>query len=188
MGLQLNSVEVIVLGAGVGLVTSAITAFVTVRLQMYQERARWQKDFALKLAEFQSTNRGQAEKVAQQFAIGVLLLDEGENADIPRKREFIPFYGCLVVGTDSSNDIVVKEDLCSSKHLLFFASQSDVYALDLKSQNGTWVNGKRLTRSCRLAHGDEITLADRRSTTRITFVAIDRGRERRIWGLRRRSL
>lgn len=187
MGSQINSAELIVLSAAIGLVTSAITAVVTVRLQMYQERARWQRDFALKLAEFQSASPGQAEKVAQQFAIGVLMLDEGES-DIPRKRQFIPFYGCLAVGTDPSNDIVVKESLCSSKHLLFFASHSDVYALDLKSQNGTWVNGKRLTHSHRLAHGDEITLADRRSATKITFVAIDRGTERRIWGMRRRGL
>ncbi len=174
---QMNSVEIIVLTAVIGLVTSAITAFVTVRLQMYQERQRWQKDFAIKLAEFQSTNPNQAEKVAKQFAIGVLMLDEGEH-DVPRKREYIPFYGCLAVGTDPLNDIVLKDSLCSSKHLLLFADHADVYALDLKSQNGTWVNRKRLTRRHRLAHADEIRLADRRSATKITFIAIDRGTER----------
>jgi hypothetical protein len=42
---------------------------------MYQEHDRWQNDFALKLAEFRSTSHGQADKVAQQFAIGVLMLD-----------------------------------------------------------------------------------------------------------------
>jgi hypothetical protein len=187
MGLQVNSTGVIVLSATIGLVTSAITAFVTVRLQMYQERERWQRDFALKLAEFQSTNPDYAVKVAQQFAIGVLMLDEGVN-EVPRDREFIPFYGCLAVGTDPANDIVVNDSLCSSKHLLCFAGSRDVYVLDLNSQNGTWVNGKRLTRRQRLTHGDEITLAGRRSVTKITFIAIDRGTKARVWGVRARGL
>jgi len=114
-----SNVPLLLLSAAIGIVTSAVTAFVAVHLQMYQERARWKRDFALKLAEFQSTSPNQAAKVSQQFAVGVLMLDEGEADEIPRKRYFIPFYGCLSVGTDPANDIVLTDDLCVLVNMCF---------------------------------------------------------------------
>jgi pSer/pThr/pTyr-binding forkhead associated (FHA) protein len=173
MDTQSVSVPSAVLNALIGVVAAAITAVITVRLQMSQERERWKKDFALKLADFQTTNPSQAAKVSQQFAVGALMLDEGED-EVQRKRTFIPFYGCLTVGKGEDNDIVVKDDLCSSKHLLFFANDREVYVLDLKSQNGTWLNGRRLTTAQKLADGDSVKLADKRSATKITFIAINR--------------
>lgn len=173
MRFEPQTVPSLLLTAAIGVVTSAVTAFATVRFQMYQERERWKKDFALKLAEIQTTNPLQGAKVSQQFAVGVLMLDEAD-ADVQRKRFFIPFYGSLSVGTDYENEIVLKDELCSSKHVLFFANDSDVFALDLKSQNGTWLNGKRLRRSQKLVDGDVMTFTERRSTTKITFVAIKR--------------
>jgi hypothetical protein len=51
------AVDTVVVSAAVGVVTSAITAYITTWLKIREERSKWQGEFSLKFAELQATDR-----------------------------------------------------------------------------------------------------------------------------------
>lgn len=62
----------------------------------------------------------------------------------------------LTIGRDSKNDIVIDNTYISGFHAEFIRQADGVYELvDLKSSNGTFVNGKRIERA-RLKGGDKV--------------------------------
>lgn len=68
--------------------------------------------------------------------------------------------GCLLtVGRSDACDIIVKDPSISHEHFLFFGEGPDVYLQDLKSRNGTFVNGKVAGRR-KLRDGDVITFGE----------------------------
>ena len=66
----------------------------------------------------------------------------------------------VVIGRAEQVKVQVVDDLVSTKHLhiRFVASESAYYAMDLKSKNGTRINGLRITADLRLADGDLIEI------------------------------
>ncbi|MFZ5482149.1 MAG: FHA domain-containing protein [Myxococcota bacterium] len=67
----------------------------------------------------------------------------------------------LYIGRASTNDIVLLDDTASSRHLTVWAAGGRCWAEDLKSRNGTWVNGKRVIGVIELREGDELRLGER---------------------------
>ncbi|HRJ10646.1 MAG TPA: FHA domain-containing protein, partial [Prosthecobacter sp.] len=62
----------------------------------------------------------------------------------------------LSIGRDSKNDIVINNSYISGFHAEFVRQPDGVYELvDLKSSNGTFVNGKRIERA-RVKGGDKL--------------------------------
>ena len=50
----------------------------------------------------------------------------------------------LSIGRSTSNDIVIKNTIVSSYHLILFMKENRAYIMDRDSSNGTYVNGKKL--------------------------------------------
>ena len=68
--------------------------------------------------------------------------------------------GCVGLGRDVANDIVVDDPFVSRRHAEV-AWDGEGYVLrDLGSRNGTRVNGSQTSGPVRLKHGDVITLGD----------------------------
>lgn len=68
--------------------------------------------------------------------------------------------GRTVVGRDGVCDIVLPRRSVSRRHACFICRDGDVFVEDLDSNNGTYVNGTRITETTRLADNDRINLYD----------------------------
>ena len=76
------------------------------------------------------------------------------------------------VGKTQKNDICLPTAVISPKHARIFFADGEFYVDDLGSKNGTFVNGKELTKHpVRIKNGDKITFAN------IKFVFVDEGIE-----------
>ena len=76
-----------------------------------------------------------------------------------RGQEFQLSEGESILGRSSDCGIFIDIDGISKKHISFNVHKDSVYIKDLKSSNGTFVNGKNITQAT-LAAGDKITVPD----------------------------
>ena len=65
----------------------------------------------------------------------------------------------MVLGRDETCDIVIPVRQISRQHLRIMMEGGSAVVEDLRSKNGTWVNGYRLTGMRELEDGDEIRIA-----------------------------
>jgi len=77
----------------------------------------------------------------------------------------------VVVGRGEKADIQIFEDELSRRHCAFYRREGVVRVRDLKSSNGTSVNGKRV-KNAPLRDGDEVGLGD----LQFTFTTVREGR------------
>ena len=96
------SAETVIISAIVGIVTSAITAYITTCFKMKEEKTKWRREFALKYAEAQATDSVRAQKMAVQFAVGVLIKNPETQK---RARVFVPPNCRLIAGSAPDNPI-----------------------------------------------------------------------------------
>ena len=84
--------------------------------------------------------------VADRVVIGRLDVDSNDNADIDLMR-----YGARAQGV-------------SRRHAALYPTGQELSLIDLKSSNGTYVNGHKLTphQACLLHEGDEVCLGTMR--------------------------
>jgi len=66
----------------------------------------------------------------------------------------------IVIGRDESCPVQITDDRASRKHFQIRLDDSDGrhHGLDMKSANGTWINGRRLESDIVLEDHDEITI------------------------------
>jgi pSer/pThr/pTyr-binding forkhead associated (FHA) protein len=64
----------------------------------------------------------------------------------------------VLIGRAPTNDVIVTDDTVSSRHLTVWCSPSRVWIEDLRSRNGTWVNGTRIQGIRRIVPGDAVLL------------------------------
>lgn len=62
------------------------------------------------------------------------------------------------IGREEENSIVINDIQVSRKHLKISSNDKDFYIEDLDSTNGTWINEKKITKTVKLRHGDQINL------------------------------
>ena len=76
-----------------------------------------------------------------------------------------------VIGRDEALPLQIEDDRVSRKHLQirFEASDNSYRALDMKSANGVYVNGRKIMNETSLVDGDEVTIGD----TKLVFVMQD---------------
>ncbi len=77
----------------------------------------------------------------------------------------------LEIGRDKSTDIVVHDPEVSRRHARFGSHEGVVYLEDLKSSNGTFLNGRRVVETIEVRPGDEIDVG----TTRIAVSSVRPG-------------
>lgn len=79
---------------------------------------------------------------------------EGEPKSYPfDKRE-------ITIGRSSENDIVLRRTDVSRRHARILMREGRLVLLDLKSENGTFINGQRLGSPQVIHPGDEIAIGD----------------------------
>ncbi|HLR07407.1 MAG TPA: FHA domain-containing protein [Pyrinomonadaceae bacterium] len=150
------SLEIVIISAVVGSITSAITAYVTTRLKMKEEKEKWRREFAIKFAEVQSRDNTEAQKMAVQFAVGILI----KNPESPeRERIFMPPHCRLIAGRASDNAIVIDDPMLSRHHCAFDADDASAYVEDLGSANAIMLNGERVTGRHKLKSEDLVLLS-----------------------------
>ena len=74
-------------------------------------------------------------------------------------REF-PLTGTVLIGRDPAADVVVADSEASGRHASFVLVDGGVVVEDLGSTNGTFVNGRLVSGSQRLAAGDRVQLGN----------------------------
>lgn len=74
----------------------------------------------------------------------------------------------LSLGRQGDNDIIIKDPFISKKHFKIVEDEEEYYLEDLKSSNGTFLNGQKVEDVVRLSNGDRIT------TGNIEFLFVDR--------------
>ena len=151
-------IETILVSAGVGFITSVITAYFTTRQKLKVEKVKWDREFGVKYAETQNIDKSKAQNIAKQFAIGVLVINYHDSSE--RDRIFIPPNCRLVAGRSEDNDINTNDWITSKRNTSFNSNSSEVYVEDLDSTNGTFLNDKLVFNKCILKTGDVIKLGD----------------------------
>ncbi len=74
------------------------------------------------------------------------------------KREFVLKKETVTIGRFENNDIRINNPFISGHHSKIVTVQGTSYVVDLGSRNGTFVNGRQITK-CRLKNEDSISLA-----------------------------
>jgi pSer/pThr/pTyr-binding forkhead associated (FHA) protein len=84
-----------------------------------------------------------------------LIITDAENA----KRE-CPLTQGLTIGRDSGNHIQINERLASRAHCRLRMDKGKFFLTDLKSSNGTFVNGFKLDTQHEMRHGDVVKIGE----------------------------
>ena len=90
----------------------------------------------------------------------------------PKTGDYYPLgKRTIVIGRDESCPVQITDERVSRKHLQvrFEEGKGQYVLLDMKSANGTWVNGRQLTGEIALVDNDEITLG----SSKIVFTLKD---------------
>ena len=81
----------IVITAAVGVVASAITAYITVRINSKHERKKYEREIALKMADYSRATSTGTRELAIYFAEGFLLVEKKSTPD--RQKVFLRLPG-----------------------------------------------------------------------------------------------
>lgn len=92
----------------------------------------------------------------------VLAKEGGAEASFPLNRD------SYALGRHNNNDIVIADPKVSGFHARVDRTADGFTLVDLKSRNGTWLNGKRID-SATLKGGDEIRVGSARLTYRVDY-------------------
>ena len=75
-------------------------------------------------------------------------------------NEYVLDKNRIVIGRNSVCDIQVDDILVSNRHLLLWNERDEWYIRDLKSKNGTWLNGEQMQETYILDDGDTIKIGE----------------------------
>ena len=94
----------------------------------------------------------------------MVMVHGGQDTSFPLVRD------TYTLGRHRNNDIVVNDPKVSSFHARIDRSPEGFVLVDLKSRNGSFVNGKRITHSV-LATGDEVRLGTARLLYKVDYTS-----------------
>lgn len=77
---------------------------------------------------------------------------------LPKNIEFLIKKDPVIFGRSKKNDIVITGSFVSRKHCTIFSKDNKYFLEDLKSQNGTYINGKLIKEIFELKDNDIISL------------------------------
>jgi len=74
---------------------------------------------------------------------------------------FVKSNSPILIGRGTEANIKIAYDaLCSRKHAVVYYEQDSCYLIDLKSTNGTFLNGERISEKIKVKNKDVISLGD----------------------------
>lgn len=77
----------------------------------------------------------------------------------------------VIIGRGNDNDIVISDGSVSTKHAKIFLENGEVYIEDLRSMNGTFINGKRIYGKSGIRSSDRINLGSHLLNTNNNYLA-----------------
>jgi pSer/pThr/pTyr-binding forkhead associated (FHA) protein len=158
----------ILVTAAVGLVASVVTAVVTHLLTRAQERRKYEREVAGKLADLKSADRNQNAKMAVAYGHSCFVVERPGGRD----RVFLPIGSRITLGKGPNNDIRISGAVISRTHAAFRADGEFAYVEPLAATNGLALNGEIINKPTKLSVGDVITIPG--DSHRITFVPLIR--------------
>ena len=129
------------------------TAYLTTQLKFAAERKKDAEDWRSKILEKYYDKSENFQKLAQQFAIGVIFFEDKARPG-HHEKVFVPRNFNLTIGRLPSNDIVSHDIAVSRMHALVTSDERNVSIEDLFTTNPTSVNGEMLQGRRQLADGD----------------------------------
>ncbi|MEM7231231.1 MAG: FHA domain-containing protein [Planctomycetota bacterium] len=88
----------------------------------------------------------------------------------PSRGKVLELNGDTVtIGRDARSDVVIRDDIISSRHIRVGGSGEDIWIEDLGSKNGTFINGKQVDGRIALREGDILCLALSGPELQLTF-------------------
>jgi pSer/pThr/pTyr-binding forkhead associated (FHA) protein len=94
----------------------------------------------------------------------VLVKEDGTESSFPLIRD------SYTLGRHRNNDIVISDPKASSFHARIDRASEGFLFVDLKSRNGSWVNGKRIETAV-LQTGDELRLGMARLVYKVDYTS-----------------
>jgi len=94
--------------------------------------------------------------ISQRSPSGTLVIQKGADAG----TRFTLMQGATIIGREKGVDVVLADRQCSRQHCRIIALQGQFMIEDLKSTNGTQVNGRNLDTMLLLKSGDQIGVGD----------------------------
>ncbi len=82
-----------------------------------------------------------------------------------REQRFT-LQGPLVVGRDFGCDVIMEDLRASRRHARFYTDEDGTWVEDLNSSNGSFLNGRRLLESTKVADGDVLSIGSAKFTVR----------------------
>lgn len=93
-----------------------------------------------------------------------VVVPDGVRPHLRRVRQVIPLDGdCFVIGRESDCDLAIPSPGVSKRHAELRLQDGQWSIEDLRSRNGTWVNGQKIRSRTPLSHNDEIRVLDFRA-------------------------
>lgn len=94
--------------------------------------------------------------ISERHSFGTLVVKEGAYAG----TRFALKDGATIIGREKGVDIVLADGQCSRQHCRIISQQNQFMIEDLKSTNGTRVNGVTVTTTLVLKSGDQIAVGE----------------------------
>jgi sulfite reductase alpha subunit-like flavoprotein/pSer/pThr/pTyr-binding forkhead associated (FHA) protein len=94
--------------------------------------------------------------LSQRHSSGTLVIRGGADAG----TKFVLKDGAAIIGREKGVDILLADRQCSRQHCRIISTQNQFMIEDLKSMNGTRVNGIPVTTMLALKSGDQIALGE----------------------------
>jgi len=151
-------VAVILVSAGAGAAASILTAYVTYRMTARQDQKKWRAELAEKYALLVADQPRAAQALARQFAVGVLIVEQGDIA--LREKVFIAPYTRMTAGRSEDNEIVLPTVYASKHHFAISADGANAYIEDLGAANGVALNDSFVRGRTLLRTGDLIKVGE----------------------------
>ncbi len=104
---------------------------------------------------FGALTRALASERAQARPLGTLVVERSPSK-VPRVGERLALRATNAIGRDAGNDVSLPDDAASARHATLEVEGDEWWIEDLRSTNGTLVNGVRITKRERVRFGDEI--------------------------------
>jgi pSer/pThr/pTyr-binding forkhead associated (FHA) protein len=93
--------------------------------------------------------------------IGCIVIEQAGGHEIALPPQQIPLdIDCFVIGRESDCHLAIPSQSVSRRHAQLRLQDGQWSIEDLRTRNGTWVNGQRIRSRTPLSHNDEIRVPD----------------------------
>jgi pSer/pThr/pTyr-binding forkhead associated (FHA) protein len=104
--------------------------------------------------------KGGNKKKSSIKRLGLEVVRMGQGNSILKIGSVIPISTKLTIGRKPDNQLVLNDQYVSGQHAKIFLKNNDYVIQDLKSTNGTILNGSKLEKMTYLSIDDEIIIGE----------------------------